>query len=60
MRKDGMAGKSVPDDYQPYTEAEVARVRKVALLNLPDTRAGLIKQMREQGIEVDDGMDNAY
>ncbi|MNY66763.1 hypothetical protein D3C86_2042400 [compost metagenome] len=55
-----MAGKSVPDDYQPYTEAEVAAVRKVTLLNLPDTRAGLIKQMRAQGIEIDDGMGNAY
>ncbi|MDE3736711.1 cytochrome C [Pseudomonas resinovorans] len=60
MRKDGMAGKSVPDNYQPYTEAEVAAVRKVALLNLPETRAGLIKQMREQGIAIDDGMDDAY
>ena len=60
MRKDGIAGKSMPDDYRPYTEAEVAAVRKVSLLNLPDTRAGLIKQMREQGIAIDDGMDDAY
>lgn len=56
MRKDGMAGKSMPEHYQPYTEAEVAAVRKVALLNLPDTRAGLIKQMREKGIAIEDGM----
>ncbi|MNF53536.1 hypothetical protein D3C84_349240 [compost metagenome] len=55
-----MAGKSVPDDYKPYTEEEVAAVRKVSLLNLPDTRAGLIRQMREQGIEIDDGMGDAY
>ncbi|WP_271407890.1 cytochrome C [Pseudomonas sp. Q1-7] len=60
MRKDGMAGNSVPDDYKPYTEAEVASIRKVSLLNLPETRAGLIRAMREQGIEIDDGMDNAY
>ncbi|MDH4558664.1 cytochrome C [Pseudomonas sp. BN417] len=60
MRKDGMAGKSMPDDYKPYTEAEVAAVRKVSLLNLPDTRAGLIKQMREQGIEIDDGIGDHY
>lgn len=60
MRKDGMAGKSVPDDYQPYTENEVTKIRGVALLNLPETRAGLIAQMREKGIEIGDGMDNDY
>ncbi|MRK23748.1 cytochrome C [Pseudomonas sp. JS3066] len=60
MRKDGIAGSSVPDDYKPYTEAEVAKIRSVTLLNLPDTRAGLIRQMREKGITIDDGMDNAY
>ncbi|BAN49161.1 hypothetical protein [Metapseudomonas resinovorans] len=60
MRKDGMAGKSVPDDYKPYTGEEVAKIRGVTLLNLPDTRAGLIKEMRSQGITIDDGMDNAY
>ncbi|MFC5699405.1 cytochrome C [Pseudomonas sp. GCM10022186] len=60
LRKDGMAGKSMPDDYQPYTEEEVAAVRKVALLNLPDTRAGLIRQMRDKGLEIDDGMGDNY
>ncbi|MCY1487646.1 hypothetical protein D9M68_213220 [compost metagenome] len=60
MRKDGIAGSSVPDDYKPYTEEEVARIRSVTLLNLPDTRAGLIRQMREKGIAIDDGMDDAY
>lgn len=56
MRRDGMAGKSMPDNYQPYTEAEVAAVRHEAMLNLPHTRAGLIAQMRAQGIAIDDGM----
>ena len=56
LREDGMAGKSMPAHYQPYTAEEVARIRKVSLLNLPDVRAGLIRQMVEQGIEIDDGM----
>ncbi|MBT8768967.1 cytochrome c [Metapseudomonas boanensis] len=56
MRKDGMAGKSTPEQYQPYTEAEVAAVRHEAMLNLPQTRAGLIARMREQGIAIEDGL----
>ncbi len=38
----------------------MAAVRKLALLNLPDARAGLVKQTRELGIEIDDGMEDAY
>lgn len=56
LREDGMAGKSMPAHYQPYSAEEVARLRKVSMLNLPDTRAHLIEQMREQGIAIDDGM----
>lgn len=61
MRSDGMAGKSMPANYQPYTASEVAAVRHEAMLNLPHTRAGLIAQMRAQGIAIEDGMSpNAY
>ncbi|WP_152223869.1 cytochrome C [Pseudomonas sp. SCB32] len=56
MREDGMAGKSMPANYQPYTEQEVAAIRHEAMLNLPSTRAGLISQMRAQGIVIDDGI----
>lgn len=52
----GMAGASTPADFRPYSAAEVAKVRHHALLNRPDVRAGLIEQMREQGIAIDDGM----
>ncbi|NBA94754.1 cytochrome c [Pseudomonas sp. R5(2019)] len=60
MRPDGMAGKSVPEHYQPYTGEEVGRIRKVPMLNLPQTRAGLIEQMRAKGIAIEDGMPMAY
>lgn len=56
LREDGMAGKSMPAHYQLYTADEVARLRKVSLLNLPDTRAHLIGQMRALGIPIEDGM----
>jgi hypothetical protein len=56
LRKDGMAGASVPEHYQPYSAEEVAQLRHKAMLNLPGTRAVLIKEMREQGIAIDDGM----
>lgn len=52
----GMAGASTPANFQPYTGEEVSRVRRQAVLNLPGTRAGLIAQMRAQGIAIDDGM----
>ncbi|MCY1295061.1 hypothetical protein D9M68_326060 [compost metagenome] len=51
-----MAGKSMPANYQPYTEQEVAAIREDAMLNLPATRAGLISQMRAKGIAIDDGI----
>lgn len=56
MRKDGIAGTSMPEHYQPYTGAEVAAVRRKSLLNVPSARAGLIAQMRAKGIPIDDGM----
>ncbi|MGE8063636.1 cytochrome C [Pseudomonas sp. NPDC089569] len=56
MREDGMAGKSMPADYQPYTAEEVTALRAKTMLNLPGTRADLIKQMRAQGIAIEDGM----
>ncbi|XCY72222.1 cytochrome C [Pseudomonas sp. CBR-F] len=56
MRPDGMAGKSTPVDYKPYSAAEVTELRHKAMLNLPGTRAGLIKEMRAQGIAIEDGM----
>lgn len=57
MREDGIAGKSMPAHYQPYTGEEVAAVRRKALLNVPTARVGLIEQMRAKGIQIDDGMD---
>lgn len=56
MSEDGMAGKSVPADYQPYTAEEVTALRARTILNLPGTRGELIKAMRAQGIGIDDGM----
>ncbi|MOA55726.1 hypothetical protein D3C78_1795660 [compost metagenome] len=58
MREDGMAGKSVPADYQPYTAEEVTALRAKTMLNLPGTRSELIKAMRAQGIAIDDGMND--
>ena len=58
MRADGMAGKSTPADYQPYSAEEVAALRAKTMLNLPGTRAELIQQMRAQGIAIEDGMHN--
>ncbi|MNZ79207.1 Cytochrome c-552 precursor [compost metagenome] len=52
----GMAGASTPANFQPYSAEEVSKVRHNALLNLPGTRAGLIAQMREQGLAIEDGM----
>lgn len=56
MRKDGIAGTSVPEHYQPYTAEEVAAVRHRSVLNVPNARADLISQMRDKGISIDDGM----
>lgn len=56
MRPGGMAGKSVPEHYQPYTAEEVTALRAETMLNLPGTRAELIKAMQAQGIEIEDGM----
>ncbi|MCY1460099.1 hypothetical protein D9M71_776280 [compost metagenome] len=58
MREDGMAGKSRPADYQPYSADEVAALRAKTMLNLPGTRAELIGKMRAQGIAIEDGMTN--
>lgn len=52
----GMAGASTPNDFRPYSAAEVAEVRHHAILNRPGVRAGLIARMREQGIAIEDGM----
>lgn len=56
LRKDGMAGSSMPAHYQPYTTEEVAQLRKVSMLNLPDSRSHLISQMRALGIPIKDGL----
>ncbi|MGH8374965.1 MAG: cytochrome C [Pseudomonas sp.] len=58
MREDGMAGNSLPADYQPYTAEEVTALRARTMLNLPGTRSELIKAMRAQGIAIDDGMND--
>lgn len=58
MRADGIAGGSAPQDYRPYSEAEVAEVRGKPILDLPQARAGMIEQMRVQGIAIDDGVTN--
>ncbi|MCP1625066.1 cytochrome c [Pseudomonas nitroreducens] len=60
LRKDGMAGDSMPAEFKPYTAEEVKATRYEALLNLPGTRAGLIQAMRKQGITITDGMSDAY
>ncbi|MDF0733111.1 cytochrome C [Pseudomonas entomophila] len=52
----GMAGASTPARWAPYTREEVARVRGQSMLNLPDVRAGLIGEMKAQGIAIEDGM----
>ncbi|MBH3426135.1 c-type cytochrome [Pseudomonas alkylphenolica] len=56
MRKDGIAGTSLPEHYQPYTGEEVSAVRHRSVLNVPNARAGLISQMRDKGIAIEDGM----
>lgn len=56
MRKDGIAGQSMPEHYQPYTGEEVAAVRHKAVLNVPNARKDLIAQMRAKGIPIEDGM----
>ncbi len=56
MRKDGIAGTSVPDNFQPYTGEEVTALRHKAVLNVPSVRKDLIAQMRAQGIAIEDGM----
>ncbi len=53
---DGMAGASRPADFQPFTEAEVARLRHQALLDLPGTRAKLIGAIRARGFAIEDGL----
>ena len=56
MREDGRAGKSTPAHYEPYSAEEVSTLRQETMLNLPGTRAKLIKEMRAQGITIEDGM----
>lgn len=56
MSPDGMAGASVPEHFKPFTTEEVAAIRHKAMLNLPGTRTELIAKMRDQGIEINDGM----
>jgi len=58
LREDGMAGRSMPAQYRPYTGEEISAIRRNTILNLPGTRAGLIEQMRAQGIVINDGMDS--
>lgn len=58
IREDGMAGKSTPANFEPYTTEEVTILRQKAMLNLPGTRAALINAMRSQGIAIEDGMNN--
>lgn len=56
MRKEGIAGASLPEQYQPYTGEEVAAVRHRSVLNVPSARSELITQMRAKGIAIEDGM----
>lgn len=60
LRKDGMAGASMPAEFTPYTAEEVKATRYQAMLNLPGTRAALIARMREQGIAITDGISDTY
>lgn len=56
LHKDGIAGQSVPEDFKPYTEQEVASVRHNVMLNLPEVRLGLIERMRVQHLPIADGV----
>jgi cytochrome c553 len=56
LRKDGMAGQSMPTQFTPYSAEEIAAIRHDTLLNLPQTRGKLIAAMRAQGIAIEDGM----
>jgi len=56
LRADGMAGRSMPAQFTPYSAEEITAIRREAILNLPDTRAQLIARMRALGIEINDGM----
>jgi len=58
LREDGMAGTSMPAHYRPYTGEEISAIRRKAILNLPETRTGLIEQMRARGIAINDGMES--
>jgi len=56
LARDGMAGNSSPEQWQPYSGEEVQRVRHTSMLNLPHVRAGLIEAMQAKGIVISDGL----
>jgi len=39
------SAEQLPEDYQPYTAAEVARLRQATLIDLAPVREGLIRKM---------------
>lgn len=55
MPEEGMAGNSLPADFQPYTAEEITALRARTMLNLTGTLGELIKAMRVQCIAIDDG-----
>ena len=57
MREDGMAGKSTPARLSALQRRRSGgSCAHKTMLNLPGTRAELIKDMRAQGIAIEDGM----
>jgi mono/diheme cytochrome c family protein len=44
----------LPEDFKPYTAAEVARYRAHQLIRVVETRDALVKQLKAKGIEVPD------
>ncbi|WOD28950.1 cytochrome C [Alloalcanivorax xenomutans] len=56
LRRDGIAGDSTPAGAEPYSADEVAAIRHRMMDNIPGTRAGLVRVMRDQGIDINDGM----
>lgn len=48
-----LSGKEVPADFQPYTRAEVARLRATPLLDAAAVRASVVGRLRQLGHRID-------
>lgn len=45
----GIAQPSLPAQAEPYTAAEIGRLRRTRMVDIPGTRAGLVARLREAG-----------